>query len=89
MTQPVSLAEARVFLRVTQDAEDGLLSLLLEAAQQRLEAALGLALDDASPAPLRLAVLHLVAHAFEHREAGEAPIGLVEPWIAPFRTARL
>ena len=89
MTQPVSLADARAFLRVTHDAEDGLIGLLLDAAVRRIENATGLVLTDASPAPLRLAVLMLAAHAFEHREAAEPPLGLIEPWLAPYRTARL
>ncbi len=37
------------------------------------------------PAPLAQAILGLVAQAFEHREDADAPIGLVEPWLAPFR----
>jgi uncharacterized phage protein (predicted DNA packaging) len=89
MTQAVSLAEAKAFLRVTDDAEDDLVSLLIDAAQARVEIATGLTLDTESAAPLRLAVLMLVAHGFEHREAAEAPLGLVEPWIAPYRTVRL
>jgi len=41
------------------------------------------------PEPLRQAVLALVAHSFEHREAAELPLALVEPWLAPFRRVRL
>ena len=85
----VSLAEAKAFLRVTADAEDDLVQLLIDAAQARVEIAAGLTLDVDSAAPLRLAILMLVAHGFEHREAAEAPIGLVEPWIAPYRAMRL
>lgn len=86
---PITLAEARAFLRVTDDAEDALVQLLIDAAVQRIEVATALTLTDASPAPLRLAVLMLIAHGFEHREAAEAPIGLVEPWLSPYRKARL
>ncbi len=39
------------------------------------------------PAPLRQAILQLVADNFEHRS--DAPLSLVEPWIAPFRRVRL
>lgn len=89
MTQAVTVAEAKAFLRVTDSAEDSLISLLIDAAQARVEVATGLVLDEDSAAPLRLAILMLVAHGFEHREAAEAPIGLVEPWIAPYRVMRL
>jgi uncharacterized phiE125 gp8 family phage protein len=39
------------------------------------------------PAPLRQAILQLVADGFEHRS--DAPLSIVEPWIAPFRRVRL
>ena len=85
---PITLAEAKAFLRVGDDAEDALVQLLIAAATGRVETAVGLVLTDPTPAPLRLAILMLVAHGYEHRE-GEAPVSLVEPWLAPFRTARL
>jgi uncharacterized phiE125 gp8 family phage protein len=40
---------------------------------------------DAVPAPLKEAVLALVAHAYEHRGEGAAPLGLADPWLAAFR----
>ncbi|HRD30001.1 MAG TPA: head-tail connector protein [Caulobacter sp.] len=86
---PITLAEAKAFLRVTDDAEDGLVQLLIDAAIERVEAATGLTLTDISAAPLRLALLMLVAHGFEHRERAEAPWALVEPWLASYRTVRL
>ncbi|MDP1632791.1 MAG: head-tail connector protein [Caulobacter sp.] len=85
----VTLAEARLFLRVTDPAEDALIQLLIDAAVERVEAAIGQVMTETSPAPLRLCLLMLVAHGFEHREAGEAPLALVEPWLAPFRQVRL
>jgi uncharacterized phage protein (predicted DNA packaging) len=89
MPPAVSLAEAKLFLRVDQDAEDQLVSTLISAAQARVEAETGLSLDDTSPAPLRLAVLQLTAHAYEHREGGEAAPLLPEPWLKPYRRVRL
>lgn len=88
MADPVSLAEARLFLRVSHDDEDGLISTFLEAAKARIEGIVGLTLSDASPAPLRLSLLYLVAQAYQNR--GEvADLSAVEPWLAPYREVRL
>lgn len=92
MADPVSLIEARLFLRVSHDDEDGLISTFLEAARARIEGATGLTLSDASPAPLRLSVLHLVAQAYQNRgEAADlgANLAAVEPWLKPYREVRL
>lgn len=89
MPQSVTLADARAFLRVPDAAEDAVLTLLIDAAEARVAIAAGVALGAASPAPLRLAVLILVAHAYEHRDAGEPSLALVEPWLAAYRKARL
>ena len=89
MPLSTTLAEAKGFLRVADATEDALVTLLIDAAEARVAAATGLALAPASPAPLRLAVLTLVSHAYEHRDGAEPPLGLVEPWLAPYRTARL
>lgn len=88
MTAPVSLTEAKLFLRVGHDAEDGLIQTLIEAAQARVEGDLGSALEATSPAPLRLAVLMLVLRAYERGER-DMPIQTVEAWIAPYRVVRL
>ena len=87
MTAPVSLAEAKLFLRVEHEAEDGLIQTLIEAAQARVEGDVGLGLTSTSPAPLRLAILMLVLRAYERGEAVE--IEPFEGWIAPYRVVRL
>ena len=88
MTAPVSLAEAKLFLRVEHDAEEGLIQTLIDAAQARVQGDVGTPLDPVSPAPLRLAVLMLVSRAYE-RDDRDMPIQPVEAWIAPYRAVRL
>jgi hypothetical protein len=94
MPLSITLAEAKGFLRVADATEDALVGLLIDAAEARVADAAGLALSPASPAPLRLAVLILVAHAYERRSQSPEtsvppPLSLVEPWLAPYRRARL
>ena len=88
MTAPVSMAEAKAFLRVTHDAEDELIALLIDAARRRVEGETGLTLTSTSPAALRLAVLMLTLRAYERGE-DEMPVQPVEGWIAPYRQVRL
>ena len=88
MTAPVSLTEAKLFLRVEHDAEDGLIQTLIDAAQVRVEGEAGMALTSTSVAPLRLAVLMLALRAYERGEV-EMSIRPIEAWIAPYRVVRL
>ncbi|RZJ80961.1 MAG: phage gp6-like head-tail connector protein [Brevundimonas sp.] len=88
MSAPVSLAEAKAFLRVAHEDEDALIGTLIEAAQARVEGDVGLSLTSTSPAPLRLAVLMLALRAYERNES-EMPIAPVEAWVAPYRVVRL
>jgi len=88
MAAAVTLAEARVFLRVEHGAEDGLIQTLIDAAKARVEGEVGLSLTSTSPAPLRLAVLMLVLRAYERGEAA-MDVSTIEAWIAPYRVVRL
>lgn len=83
MSDPVGLAEAKAFLRVTHDAEDGVLAILLAAAAERVEAEVGEPLDESAPASVRVAVLRLLAEAYERREGGAGA------WLRARRGPRL
>ena len=84
MSEPVRLAEAKLFLRVSHAAEDDLIETLIAAARQRVEAATGDLVDETAPAALRLVVMKLVQAAYEGEETGEA-----EAWLRPYRAVRL
>ncbi len=89
MSDPVSLTEAKLFLRVSHAAEDTLISTFLEAAKAKLEAIVGQALSDASPAPLRLCLLYLLAQAYQHRGEIADDLEALEGWLAPYRKLKL
>jgi len=88
MAAPVSLTEAKLFLRVEHSAEDGLIQTLIDAAQSRVEGDVGLSLLSSSPAPLRLAILMLTLRAYERGEI-EMSVAPVEAWLTPYRVVRL
>ena len=96
MPEPLSLADARAFLRVEHEDDDALIGELIAAARVHLESLTGLTLDDsqASP-PMRHALRLLVAHWYAHRavavdasESQTLPVS-VAALIGPYREMRL
>lgn len=68
----VDLSLAKLHLGVTEDTDDILISAKIDGAQALLEGWLGYAIEDRfeePPADLVEAVLQLMAHAYENREA--------------------
>ncbi len=89
MADPVSLDEAKLFLRVSHDAEDMLIATLIAAAKTRLEGVVTVTLDDTSPAPLRLCLLYLLAQAYQDRGEGVCDLSALDAWLMPYREVRL
>lgn len=85
---PVTLAEAKLFLRVDYDAEDGLIEMLVAKARTKVEEAVDMTLAPTSPAPLRLAILMLALRAYERGDV-KMPLTPVEAWLAPYRSEQL
>jgi uncharacterized phage protein (predicted DNA packaging) len=88
--------EARAYLRLDGDEESAIIAGLIAAARVHVEQATGMALDvDATvPPPLRQAMLMLIGHWFNAREAAaearfdQVPHG-VAALIAPYRRLRV
>lgn len=82
--KPVTLTEAKLFLRVHHDNEDDAIQGLIDGAHKVLADAVGFELTPTSAAPLRLALLMLTLRAYERGDTSY-PLRPVEAWIAPYR----
>lgn len=78
MTPLLSLAEAKLFLRVDHDDDDTLIEgLILTAAETALAHADGLTEADTIPESVRTSALLHVARLYDNREEGAAPVASV------------
>lgn len=66
---PVSLAEAKMHMRVMHDAEDTLIQMYVDSASAYITNAIGQAIPTPVPADIKLATLLLVGHYYVNREA--------------------
>lgn len=74
----ITLADAKAHMGIVDDADDVLISAKIDAAQAYVEAQIGFALDEETPADLVEAVRQMTAHFFENREATTVGVSIVE-----------
>ena len=84
MAEPVTLAEAKEYLRIDSEEEDTLLAGLLLAAKEHCENYLQAALSSEVPTPVKQAMLILIGHFYEQR-AGEDIPNVVYVLLSPYR----
>jgi len=85
MSDLVTLAEAKLHLRVTHDDEDTAIAMMIAAASEAvLDVATGWDGEGDAPVRLKLAVLTRVAVMFDTRDSIEAGKGEL-PMLTPLR----
>ena len=84
MAEPVTLAEAKEYLRIDSEEENTLLAGLLLAAKEHCENYLQTALPSEVPTPVKQALLILIGHFYEQR-AGEDIPNVVYVLLSPYR----
>ena len=84
MDEPVSLQEAKTYLRIDGEEEDSLLATLISAARQHAENYLNASLPAETQTPVKQALLILISHFYEQR-SGETIPPVVYALLAPYR----
>ena len=84
MDEPVSLQEAKTYLRIDGEEEDSLLATLISAARQHCGNYLNASLPTETPPPVKQALLILISHFYEQR-SGETIPPVVYALLAPYR----
>lgn len=86
----VSLEEAKLFLRVEHDSEDGLITKLIQSSTQTVENILRHPLSNYEevPSDVHSAILYGVAYLYENRESAnfDVMIKLLRAILYPYRT---
>mgnify|MGYP003588896868 CR=1 FL=1 len=81
---PVTVAEAKAYLRIDGEEEDNLLASLISAATMHCEDYLQASLPELVPTPVKQAMLLLVSHFYEQR-GGENIPKVVYDLLSPYR----